>query len=354
MQLKNVPDSEHARRFLLADGDLLISRANTRDLVGMVGRYASDGVPCIYPDLMMRLFPDERRCSGAYLEIVLRSSTVRSEIHAGARGTSDSMVKISASFVEDIEIPLPTLEEQHRIVAAHAAFERRIGVLERALAKLRVVEGTSVASALGTSRRVPLGAWLAGIESGKSPLAEDAPAGEGEWGVLKVSAVQAGWFDRTENKVLRDPQLVDQRYEVRPGDLLMTRANTEELVGLACVANDPGPRLLLSDKTLRLVPDKSAAVPEFIALALASLGVRRQIQTAATGSSASMKNISQAAIRELLVPDVPLEGQRQTVAGVAAIQRRIRAHIRQISKLRTVQQAVAEDLLAGRGRAAAA
>src|SRR3954471_22309326 len=100
---------------------------------------------------------------------------------------------------------------------------------------------------------VPLGAYLRGIETGKSPAAENTPAGEGEWGVLKVSAVQADGFAALENKVVRDAGHIRPEYEVRPGDLLMTRANTEALVGLACVALAPPPRLMLSDKTLRLV-----------------------------------------------------------------------------------------------------
>jgi len=152
IQLKNVPDTPLARAALLADGDLLMSRANTRELVGLVGRYESTGRPCIYPDLMMRLRTDEDRCLSRYLEIVLRSARVRREVTAGARGTSESMVKISAELVKRLEIPLPPTEEQRRIVAAHAAFERRILGLERARGKLRTVQQAVVEDLLGSHR----------------------------------------------------------------------------------------------------------------------------------------------------------------------------------------------------------
>jgi type I restriction enzyme S subunit len=341
-----------ARRFTLADGDLLMSRANTRELVGLAGRFTQIGVACIYPDLMMRLRPKAEQCLPGYLEIVLRSASVRRAVQAGARGTSESMVKISASLVEDLRIPLPPLPEQRDIVAAHEAFERRIGALERELAKLRTVENAVVARAMDQCKgRVELGRWLSSIEAGKSPMAEDTPAGDGEWGVLKVSAVQPGWFNAIENKVVREAEFINARYRVCAGDLLMTRANTEELVGLACVVREHTERLMLSDKTLRLVPDTGVAEAEFIELALLSPSVRSQVRSRATGTSASMKNIGQSAVRQLMVPDVPKDMQRKVVAAVSASRKRSQGVQRQIAKLRQVQQGVMEDLLSGRSRA---
>lgn len=143
--------------------------------------------------------------------------------------------------------------------------------------------------------------YLRDIDTGKSPVAENTPAGDGEWGVLKVSAVQEGWFQSRENKVIRDAAHIQPRFEVRPGDLLMTRANTEALVGLACIAETPPPRLMLSDKTLRLVVDEGVADPAFVSLALLRPAVRNQVRAMATGTSAGMKNISQRQIRQLRV-----------------------------------------------------
>jgi type I restriction enzyme S subunit len=345
-QLKRVPNSPMARQYLLKDGDLLMSRANTRDLVGLVGRYRDVGHPCIYPDLMMRLRPDESRCLPEYLEIALRANAVRREVRSVARGTSESMVKVSASLVEGLTIPLPELEEQRLIVDFNAAFGRRIATVERTLAKLQLVEDAVVAQAMSENfGHVQLAAWLQRIEAGKSPLAEDTPAGSGEWGVLKVSAVQSGWFKPSENKVVREAGLINPRYEVQSGDLIMTRANTEDLVGLACVAHDPPPRLMLSDKTLRLVPDRSLVEPEFIEVALADSAVRAQVKAAASGTSGSMKNIPQEAICSLLVPDVPLPEQRHIVKARAAVRRRRGVLRDRVNKLRLVQKGILENFL---------
>lgn len=59
---------------------------------------------------------------------------------------------------------------------------------------------------------------------------------------------------------------------------------------------------MLSDKTLRLNVDSMVAAPEFIGYLLAASSSRRQIETNGTGSSGSMKNISQDEIRSIVIP----------------------------------------------------
>ncbi|PZT76861.1 restriction endonuclease subunit S [Streptomyces sp. AC1-42W] len=263
--------------------------------------------------------------------------------------TSHGTGRLDTARLQDLEIGVPSMAEQRRIVAAHAAFERRISGLQGMLSKIGVTEQAVVAQSIFETRnRISLGDWLDRIDAGKSPLLEDVPAGDAEWGVLKVSAVQAGWFKGAENKVVRSLELINPQYEVRPGDLLMTRANTEQLVGLACIARDPAPKLMLSDKTLRLVLKSARAEVGFVELALLSSDVRRQIMGSATGTSGSMKNIGQAAVSQLLVPDVPVKTQRQIVAATAASRRRCSNMRDQIAKLRTVRQGMVEDLLSGR------
>ncbi|MFF9488570.1 hypothetical protein [Streptomyces sp. NPDC014676] len=284
----------------------------------------------------------------AFLALLLSSQVVRRQVGNLLNGGTGQN-NISQQDVRGLVVPEVPLPEQRRIVAAHAAVERRIAALERVRDKLKTVETALVSGKLTeTSERVPLSSWLHRIEAGKSPLAQDTPAGDGEWGVLKVSAVQADGFLSRENKVVRNAEFINSQFEVRSGDLLMTRANTEDLVGLACVVENSPPRLMLSDKTLRLMVDDSMADTGFVAAVLSSPVVRAQIKSAATGTSGSMKNISQGSIERLLVPDVPLEEQRRVQAALAVGRRRANSMQRQIAKLRTTQLGLMEDLLSGK------
>lgn len=126
LQLKSAPRGD--RRLvpaMLADGDLLVSRSNTRDLVALAGVYRDVGTPCSYPDLMMRLnASNETR--GEFLELVLRSPQLRRQIEAHAVGTSGSMVKVSGRIVSALMVTMPPIDEQERILICLNAARSRI------------------------------------------------------------------------------------------------------------------------------------------------------------------------------------------------------------------------------------
>lgn len=154
-QLKNAPAGDPAlKRALLRDGDLLMSRANTRDLVGLVGRFRSFGHPCIYPDLMMRLTPN-KEVRPAFLELLLRSPSSRRQIRSRAVGTSESMVKISAAILLHLEVAVPALEDQDRILARLDAFNEALARLAHERDKRRQMKRGLMEDLLTGRVRVP-------------------------------------------------------------------------------------------------------------------------------------------------------------------------------------------------------
>jgi type I restriction enzyme, S subunit len=192
-----------------------------------------------------------------------------------------------------------------------------------------------------------LGSRLRRIEAGSSPNLPDRPAQPGEWGVLKVSAVRSWGFDPKENKVVTDDSLIDHSVEVRHGDLLITRANTPALIGLACYVQNPPDRLLLCDKTLRLVVDEQQLDPRYASYVLGLPNIRRQIETSGTGSSAGMKNISQVKIRSLRLCLPGIQEQRRIVKILNEAGESIWVVERTIDKLDQVKHAIMWDLLGG-------
>ncbi len=124
-----------------------------------------------------------------------------------------------------------------------------------------------------------------------------------------------GTFKEDENKALPSHREPDPRYEIRPGDILVSRANTEAYVGAPVLVGECRRRLLLSDKSLRLKP-ASNIDPRWLVYALASPTVRRQISAKSTGAQESMRNISQSALAdvELLLP--PAVEQKRIVEAV--------------------------------------
>lgn len=187
------------------------------------------------------------------------------------------------------------------------------------------------------------------IDSGKSFMCSDKPAKQGQWGVLKVSAVRPDGFESIENKSVENLRLVNAQYEVKHGDLLITRANTPALVASACLVDTPQSRLLLCDKTLRLRPAEGVS-PTYLWLWLQTPVVRKHIDAHATGTSAGMKNISQKAIKSIPIhlPDLTIQETRsEPVVAQLDLLRELKA---EAAKLRLQKQGLMRDLLTGKVR----
>lgn len=190
------------------------------------------------------------------------------------------------------------------------------------------------------------------IEQGWSPSCESREADDGEWGVLKVGCVNYGGFRDTENKALpRDLEPVPE-LEVHVGDVLVSRANTRELVGSAAYVEHTRSRLLLCDKLFRIHYRASQTDARFLVLLLQSDLCRFQFEREATGASDSMQNIGQDSVRRLLFGWAPLDEQRTIVTHVAArtaqidaLKRRLLSHI---GKLREYRQALITAAVTGK------
>ncbi len=146
---------------------------------------------------------------------------------------------------------------------------------------------------------------LSGIEAGLNVKAHGRPPAEGETGIVKVSAVTWDEFDEDQSKALFLDTKIDERNLITVDDLLISRANTIELVGAPAIVRNLNKRLFLSDKILRLI------VPwefkEWLYFVLKSPFGRHHIESRSTGNQLSMRNISQDGLRALPVPIPPAE-----------------------------------------------
>lgn len=141
---------ESATPFLVRHGDFLISRGNgSRRLVGRGGLVARPD-EVAYPDTLVRARVDPNRVLPAYLSIVWNSPVVRQQIESVARTTA-GIFKVNQKDLSQIRLPVPSLQQQTRIVdrvgpAAEAAHRLR-GELEGARAQSRHLRRSLFAAA---------------------------------------------------------------------------------------------------------------------------------------------------------------------------------------------------------------
>lgn len=159
-----------------------------------------------------------------------------------------------------------------------------------------------------------VGAVLERIDAGRSLKTLERPAGLGELGILKVSAVTWGDFRPNENKAMPLGYEPGACPRAMNGDILISRANTRELVGAPVMVKGDHPNLLLSDKTLKLVPNVALVEPSYLVRALRAPAASKHFAKCAGGTSGSMTNITQSDIRAAPLWLPSLSEQRRIAA----------------------------------------
>jgi type I restriction enzyme S subunit len=114
-------------------GDVLISRSNTRDLVGLAGVVEETRDDLSFPDLMFRVRVDTSKILPHYLEAFLLSKFGRFYMMSNAQGTSGSMKKINTKMLRDLPVPMPPIEEQSKIVQVRNQLKNcvRLGITQK-------------------------------------------------------------------------------------------------------------------------------------------------------------------------------------------------------------------------------
>jgi len=221
-------------------------------------------------------------------------------------------------------IPVPTLAEQRHIADLLSRAEGIVHLLHQAQRKAAALIPAMFVGIFGDPTTNPKG-WpmrtvreLVGRFEGGQNL-QAASDSSTEFRILKVSAVTSGVYIEAESKPTPDDYEPHQNHIVREGDMLFSRANTEELVGATAVVRATNGRTLLPDKLWRFVwaePVEQA----FMHALFQSAYVRQELGKLSSGTSASMRNISQAKLFELRLPVPPLARQSAFARHAEAVQ----------------------------------
>lgn len=200
--------------------------------------------------------------------------------------------------------------------------EQSIEALEQAICDMATTGMLSSAGPSGAPpqgwRAASLGDVVVSSGAGWSPSCEPRARSGDEWGVLKVSAVTWSVFSPDENKALPSSLEPRPEFEVQEGDFLISRANTAHLVARSVVVESTPPRLMLSDKLVRL-RFSSDCDPRFIQLVNSSSNARQYYTNVAGGTSGSMKNVTRPQIFALPILLPPLGEQVRIVRKVAEL-----------------------------------
>lgn len=164
---------------------------------------------------------------------------------------------------------------------------------------------------------VNLSSLITLMDAGWSPACPpEASPNNDTWGVLKTTAVQNMEYRSYENKVLSETKEPKPQYEVKVGDILITRAGPKNRVGVSCLVQETRPKLMISDKIIRFHLLEVGMSERFISLCLNAGVTAAFLESAKSGMAESQMNISQDKLKAAPIPLAPIKEQHSIITKV--------------------------------------
>ena len=290
-------------------------------------------------------------CSDAiyneYLYFFLKSKTD----YLNSLGRGATFKEISKSIVENIEIPLPEVNQQKEIAEKFKMLEQLISLRKQQLAKLDELVKARFVEMFGDPDQNPKGWPLVSITeiirdkaSNGFFAKRDAYKDDGNVQILGVSNVVNRMYSNTKELPRTNAtQAEKEKYSVKYGDMLFCRSSlVADGIGKASiVAKGTFPNVLFECHVIRLSLDLQKCVPEFVQVLSTTPFFRRQI--IAQSKTATMTTIGQDGILKSSVVLPPIDLQNQFAAFVERVDQQKQTVQQSLEKLELMKKALMQE-----------
>ena len=290
-------------------------------------------------------------CSDAvyneYLYFFLKSKTD----YLNSLGRGATFKEISKSIVENIEIPLPEVNQQKEIAEKFKKLEQLISLRKQQLAKLDELVKARFVEMFGDPDQNPKGWPLVSVTeiirdkaSNGFFAKRDAYKDDGNVQILGVSNVVNRMYSNTKELPRTNAtQAEKEKYSVKYGDMLFCRSSlVADGIGKASiVAKGTFPNVLFECHVIRLSLDLQKCVPEFVQVLSTTPFFRRQI--IAQSKTATMTTIGQDGILKSSVVLPPIDLQNQFAAFVERVDQQKQIVQQSLEKLELMKKALMQE-----------
>lgn len=331
---------ENIGNMLLLEGDLVITKSSGSELhIGKTSFITKEieKKKCTFSNFMQRI-RTSTNINPRLIWYWMNSNIVREQFIFLSNSTS-GIGNINSKNINELTIALPNLQTQQRISdyldAKCAHIDQCLELTRQSMEKLRAYKLSCITEAVtkGLDPDVPLkdsgvpwigripAGWMvatlrhsiASIESGTSVNAGYYPAEDNEYGVLKTSCVYNDSFNPNENKSVNYDEYEKVKCPVKKYCLIISRMNTPDLVGSCGYTDNSYQNIFLPDR-LWQVSFLENFYYKFIYYSFISHTTKFYISSHATGTSSSMKNISQKQFTNTPFVFPPLPEQERIAA----------------------------------------
>ena len=242
--------------------------------------------------------------------------------HIQSKGRGATFKEVSKKIVEDLQIPLPPLDEQKRIAEILDKVDALRAKRRAALAQLDILTQSLFLDMFGDPATNPKG-WPVRtirdlLESASYGTSKKAEA-TGEFPVLRMNNItRTGEMDFAELKYMDLKEDQRERYLVRTGDVLFNRTNSADLVGKTAIYREANP-MAYAGYLIRLRANRKYE-PEYLAAFLNTVYSKRVLRSMCR-RIIGMTNINATELQALRIPVPPHPVQHEFAGCITAVEK---------------------------------
>ena len=355
--------------FAAYPGDIVFSKIDGRN--GAIGVLPDEIPKAVVTSEFPVFIPNPGHLHGEFVKLVLRTGGFLSGLRSKASGTSGRK-RIAPEAFLDLRIPLPPLDQQRAIVAAHRAGMDHADELDSEANEVEAQAMALFESALGFAPPPPvpdrpvfvaafkdLDRWShegvlrtmmhsenvnlrfsvvqLGMAGRVSYGLQKSPAnrpGTYSRPYLRVANVQRWRLDLEEIKMIDLPDKDMPTYRLEDGDILLCEGNSAELVGRGAIWRNEIADCVHQNHVLRARMDQSRVIPEFVLAVINSTYGQAYFRSKAKRTT-NLASINSKEVSRFPLPLPSLAEQRSLVSNLFDGRRKMEILRRKAAATRT-------------------
>lgn len=227
-------------------------------------------------------------------------------------------LKLTQASMKQIMVPVPPLEDQHRIVSRieelFSQLDSGVETLKKTKEQLKVYRQAILSEAFPTLSKAnkKLLYEIAEISGGITKGRKLSPNDSIELPYLRVANVQNGYLNLSQIKTIQLKRTEREKYLLKFGDVLYTEGGDRDKLGRGTVWKDEVANCVHQNHIFKARINNSLAIPEYIAY-WSMAGTAREYFYKNGKQTVNLASINKTVLSNLPIPIVPLELQYKTI-----------------------------------------
>jgi type I restriction enzyme S subunit len=334
------PIPSGSEKFMLSKGDLLITLTGEIGAIGVV----TQDYQMLLNQRVGRLDLKSKECIKEFLALFLSTENVRSEMWSYGKG--NAQLNISPKSIESLELSLPPLQEQKRIVDLISSVDSYIDALQHqadSAGKSRNAVLHELLSAGGDGwTETTLGKIFSECKNGLNY--KDGEVLQG----LRVSRIQTiadGSINLEKVGFVEKNMYLESKFMLKSGDILFSHINSLAHVGKVAIVQDEHLPLIHGMNLLKMKFIFGIS-QEFMFYVMQSEVMREEIRSRAQ-KAVNQVSINIANIKGIRIFLPPLQEQKRIVDLISSMDDAISAAEVTIAETKKLRSGLLSDLLSG-------